>query len=442
MKQSRIKNYSPWVDGLKSFYSELRQTNPTLPDYAEIAIVGAGPTGLSAAYHLLQSGYDPKKIVVLEKALVGEIPGRSAGIVSIEPEHDCSELRKIYENEKVRKIMDSYKESRTYIEQMIDAAKMDCEFEKRGSLFIGRNNDEEYLTEEAVLRRTYGFDAEFRDIQLSDYTKAIFMPNDYALNPRRFCTELAKYLFSRGVVIIENTEVDDFYEDGKIEIEVIKNKRKNTIYAAKIVLAGQEIPHDFNYERLNRSTNPLLNLLQNILSIETYALTTRQLSESEIKNIGMESGASFIDIKQPFFYGRLTHDNRLLVGGNDLLTILSGLFSRKKIRTLRKKFMHNFQIFNENDIDYEWKGRMRIMLDVFPLVYNQENVYVAGPSAHIQYAVLSGRTAANNIMGIQDDYSELFSDKREINTRIFSTYPDEKISLVLELLGKTERFDD
>ena len=444
MISSRIKDYSPWLDNLKSLYDEIGQPQPRLPENAEIVIIGGGPTGLSAAYKLVDSGHSGNKIVILEKNIVGQMPGRSAGIVSIEPDHDCAELREIYDREKVKLVMDSYIKSRSYIQEIIDKTNMECDFEKSGSLFIGKDKDIEYLKEEASLRRMHGFDAEFRNIKLSEYTAAIYMQNDFTLNPRKFCAELAKYLFSKGVLVYENTEADAFYGDSnRIRIKTVdKNNKTESICADKVVLAGQDVPHDFGYERLHGSDNILSKILGRGISIETYALATRQLNESEIKNIGMESRASFIDIHQPFFYGRLTPDNRLLIGGDDLFGFLSKLFSRKKTESLKEKFIHHFPEFSEADIDYEWKGNMRIMLDVFPLVYNQKNVYVAGPSAHIQYAVLSGISTANQLISNEDNYSELFSDKREINLKVFVTYLIEKIALFYELCGGTERFDD
>ncbi|MDI6721092.1 MAG: FAD-dependent oxidoreductase [Candidatus Aenigmarchaeota archaeon] len=185
-----------------------------------------------------------------------------------------------------------------------------------GSRYFMNMEDSDYLEEEARIRNENGFPCEVRsDARLGDNAIYLLDKTDASVNPAKFCTELAGYLEDKGVRIYENSPVRGI---GDRDVYSMEGK----VRSGKIILSGQNVPSQFGRGGFS------------LPSIETYCMATEPLTQEQIEAIGTNSRTLFWDGNMPYIYGKLTEDNRLLVGGGDLLSALSPLFAERKMRQL------------------------------------------------------------------------------------------------------------
>ncbi|KAH8701675.1 FAD dependent oxidoreductase [Talaromyces proteolyticus] len=77
----------------------------TLPNKADIAIIGSGITGISTAYHLLQQQPDLRITILEARALTSGATGRNGGHCKEAPYVDYSELKDLYGKEAATKVV-------------------------------------------------------------------------------------------------------------------------------------------------------------------------------------------------------------------------------------------------------------------------------------------------------------------------------------------------
>ena len=386
-------SHSIWLDGLSPSRDCLTENKSS-----KIVIVGGSFTGLSTAYHLLLQGYLGSDISIIEKGYIGQEAGRSAGLLAKSTESNI--LRYVYNfgEKEAKQVWESQREGIELIVNTIKKHALKCGFESKGSRLYATKEETAYLEEEAEARNRFGFKVEIRHHpSLGEQDTYLFDPSDCTINPAALCTELSKYLEGEGVKIYENTKA--YYICNKATAIYSDH---GILKADKIVLAGQRVPQQFRKGGTS-------------LPIETYCLTTRRLRTAEIVSIGLHNRQIFWDSDIPFFYGKLTPDNRLLVGGGDLFLPLSKLFSKRKRKQLKDKLMEYFPQLSEEDINYEWSGIMHIKSDFLPVIGNDGNIFYAGTSAGIQHAVLSGKVVADKIAGKKTQYDTLFDPNRKVS---------------------------
>ncbi len=392
-----MKTHSLWTESIEQKRPKLESDVKT-----DVAIVGGGFSGLSAAYHLIKNNYSGQ-ITILEKECVGITPGNSAGLVSAStPERDLQYEIEISGLEKALEIWSANQVGFETVRNIIKELHIPSMSEK-GGVYLGSAEIADYLKKEADIRSRQGFAALFSDkphVKAGNNSFSLIEPEDFLVNPAQFCQKLADYLAVKGVVIYEKSSVT------KVEKEMgVLYTKTGIIDAEKIVLAGGNVPSQFKCGRKS-------------LPIESYCLATEPLTENQIKETGLNTFPMFWNGDSPYFYGRLTPDKRLLVGGEDLFLFCSPLFSNKKTTSLERKFRKNFPQLENVKIEYAWKGPINVTADILPVVgqdKKHKRVYFSGNSPGMNYAVLSGRILADKISGdSSDDKDGLFSSERKI----------------------------
>lgn len=390
-----MKPYSVWLEGMGPTRNSL---NGNKSD--KVAVVGGSFNGLSTAYHLLQEGYAGTDITILDKGYIGQAPGRSAGQLAKSTETDFLDDVNELGEEGAKHAWESQRESIDILRRIISQYGLDCGFESNGSRYYGSSEDIEYLQDEAAARNRNGFPVEIRRTpQLGDNDVYLFDPTDCTIDPARYCAEFAKSLEKEGVRIYENTPVTSL-DSGIIQTP------GGRMDAGRIVLSGQNVPGSFG-------------LGKRAIPVETYCMATRPLAQDEIRGIGLEDRAIFWGSDVPYFYGKLTPDDRLLVGGGDLvhyprwIPFIPQMLDRRKKRQLKGRFVEYFPQFTESDIDYSWGGTMHVTTDFLPVVGSEGNIIYSGNAAGIPHATLLGKVVASRIAGKQTEYDELFDAKRK-----------------------------
>lgn len=195
----------------------------SLPLKADVAIVGSGFTGLSAALTLLDRG---RGVVVLD----GDVPGYGAST------RNGGQVGSGNQKFRVRRLIELYGERHAvallregtqmldYIEQLITTEKIECHFQRCGR-FRGAVRVEHFdamARDMEDLRRFAGVESYMvpRAEQLSEIGSDSFcggsvLPNDASLHPALYHSGLMERVEGRGGAIVGNCRVRDIQREGQ-----------------------------------------------------------------------------------------------------------------------------------------------------------------------------------------------------------------------------------
>ena len=302
---SEFHNGSYWFDSLAAPAEP--EPPPPLPDRTDVAIIGAGYTGLWSAYYLKQQQPD-LNIVVLEADTVGfGASGRNGGWCigaawGIEGLL-ASEEHRARGMALQRAMFDTVDE----VGRVSQAENIDCHYHKGGSLSVATlpfhvpqlkaqlahlhalgfsEDDYRWLPPEASTAR----------IGMTPNLGASYLRHCAAIHPARLVRGLADRLRQRGVVIIERTPVTAI-EPGRV------HTRRGSLAADRIVRATEG--YTDSIEGQGRQMLPLYSMM----------VATEPLPDSVIDEIGLRQRETFGDPRRLVIYGQRTLDNRIAFGG-------------------------------------------------------------------------------------------------------------------------------
>ena len=263
----------------------------------DVAIVGAGITGLTAAFLLANEG---EQVVVLEADRVAAgTTGASSAHVTAVPDRGYQALLQQAGEDSARALVERSRAGLEFIATLIGSQDIACDFARVPAYLFSETADHrQQLDEECRAAARLGCAAEpTRDVPLPwDVTGGVRYPQQAVLNPVRYLTGLARLAESRGASICENTRVVDIGEDGR---SVRLMTPHATVRARAVILATH---------------TPLgINLVQTeVAPYRSYILAL---------NVGPAlAQALFWDTSDPYFYLR-PYDTAgtpiALVGGVD-----------------------------------------------------------------------------------------------------------------------------
>ena len=200
-----------WTDGLEPFSS------PTAPPThrTDVAVIGGGLTGLSAALTLAQSGCD---VTVFEAGTIGDgAAARSAGSLSHVPKASIDDLTAAYGRNTALSIYREARTAREYVESLIRNLEIDCGLQTVPR-FLAAHSERAFQRQRGHLE---GLRASWGDVELvpredqrrmigSDaFFGGIKMANSATLQPARLQGGLAHAAVSAGAHLLLGTRVLD-----------------------------------------------------------------------------------------------------------------------------------------------------------------------------------------------------------------------------------------
>src|SRR5437762_6237794 len=203
----------------KNYWLETVATSPApsagdLPDYAEVAIVGGGYCGLSAARTLAKRGV---KVAVFEAETFGwGASSRNGGMVLTGMKLPVPTLVKRYGREAVRKMYAASLESIDCVEQIVREENIDCNFSRCGHLEVAckQSHFNGYEESAALIQREFNHElrivpkSELRGEIGSDiYCGGMVDETSAGLNPARYVAGLARAAHHAGASLYDRTRV-------------------------------------------------------------------------------------------------------------------------------------------------------------------------------------------------------------------------------------------
>ncbi|MBX3493659.1 MAG: FAD-binding oxidoreductase [Parvibaculum sp.] len=374
-----------------SWYAATAAALPPLPplagdETADVCIVGAGYTGLSAALHLAERGYS---IVVLEAERIGwGASGRNGGQLGTSQRKDQRSLEKMLGAEWARRLWDLGLESNALVKDLIARHDIACDL-KPGLLHAAwKRGDAAWLKDDVeYLAANHGYDKsryvprdEMREMVASDcYWGGALDAGGAHLHPLNYALGLARACLAKGVRIYEGTRAVDISRSGV-------RTAQGAVSASHIVLACNA--HLGRLEpRIAGAIMPINNF---IVATEPLGARARELIRDDV---------CVQDTKFVIDYYRLSPDGRLLFGGGESY---SPNLPKDIAGFVRKPMLRVFPQLEDVRIDYAWGGTLAITMKRIPhfgrLAPNI--LYAHGYSGQgINIATLGGKLLAEAVAG-------------------------------------------
>lgn len=378
-----------------SYYAATARGAPQLgplasDESADICIIGAGYTGLSAALHLAERGYS---VTVLEAECVGfGASGRNGGQLGTGHRKDQRTLEEKLGHDWAHRLWALAEDSVATVKDVIARHNIDCDLTPGILQAAWKRNEAPWLEDEAAhMAREYGYEkmryvppAEMRDmVGATRYFGGLLDSGAAHLHPLNYCLGLARAALSKGVRIYEQTRATGVTHADPARITT----PTGTIAARHVVIA----------------CNAYLGRLEpriagRIMPVNNFIIATEPLGESRARalirdNVGVQDTKFVID------YYRLSPDNRLLFGGGENY---SSRFPRDIAAFVRKPMLRVFPQLDNVRIDYAWGGTLAITMPRLPDIGRlAPNVFYAqGYSGQgINIATLAGKLIAEAVAG-------------------------------------------
>ena len=333
---------------------------------ADIAIVGGGITGLSAAYHFKQR-YPNKQIVVLEGQRIGfGASGRNSGFISQEY-HGWDSLFFSKGAAAVEPYAEYAERGYRQLVETIAREAIDCDLQESGALRLAKKDAEVRTLEKQVaayaqLGRSVelwqGKDLAAR-IGSEFYPAGVFLPHWATLHPGKLVRGLRSTVEALGVHTYEHTPVQQLRRGSPVEL-VCPDGR---LSADTVVVA-------------TNAYTPQLGLFRHILMpLHLYVMVTRPVDEAVIGHGAWTSvpGRYEMDATHTI---RLTPDGRLLIRGGARYDYNSRVADRHQPRAyqrLAERLLARYPYLGNVRAAHGWSGVMALTRAHTPLLGRLEN---------------------------------------------------------------------
>ena len=356
----------------------------------DVCVVGAGFTGLSAAAHLADKGYD---VILLDTHRVGfGASGRNGGQVGTGQRVDQRALERMVGAEHAHALWVLALDAVQLVRDLIDENAIDCGFCEG---IIHADHRKRLVPESrayaAHLRDAYGYQkirALARDemhhlVGSKAYWGGTLDIGGGHIHPLRFAFGLARFAAKRGVRIFECSQVTELVQTAPA---IVRTARAE-IRADHVVLACNGYLGRLNGQVARR-----------VMPINNFIIATEPLSDAVAQAL-IRNNHAVADSKFVINYFRLSSDNRLLFGGGESYGYR---FPRDIAALVRKPMLEIFPHLKDTRIDYAWGGTLAITMNRMPhFARIRGNILSAsGYSGHgVAMATLGGKIAAEAIAG-------------------------------------------
>lgn len=373
-----------------SWYAATANAMPDHPPlqgeaHADVCIVGAGYSGLSAALHLRERGYD---VVVLDAHRVGwGASGRNGGQLGSGQRVAQADLEARLGREKARILWDLAEESKTLAKSLINRHAINCDLRPGVLEAMHRPGFERDAREEvALLNDHYNYPHarfvernEIRAMVASEGYHSGILDTDAAhLHPLNYALGLAHAAAQTGVRLHEHTRVTRV-TTGRVETA------KGTVTAPHILLACNGYLCGLEGSVAAR-----------VMPINNFIAATAPLPDPAAL---IRDDVAVCDSRFVVNYFRLSRDGRLLFGGGESYGYR---FPADIAAKVRKPMLEVFPHLADTRIDHAWGGTLAITMDRLPHFARPAPgiLSVSGYSGHgVGMATLAGKLASEAIAG-------------------------------------------
>ncbi len=362
---------------------------------ADVAVLGGGIAGCSAALHLAKRGY---RVALLEAHAVGYgASGRSGGQTIFGLAVSQKALAAEVGRDDARRLFDLSVEALDLTQSLINENAIDCDYHPNHVHVAVKPRHLRELDDWArELReecdyasvRLLNRDELLAHVQSGRYLGGLIDPRSGHLHPLKFTQGVARAAETAGARIFENSQVLR-YEDGR---EVTVHTAQGSVRCAHLVLCGNAYIG---------SVAP--SLARRILGVGTYIIATEPLGEERVRAL-LPSNAAIADINWILDYFRRSADHRLLFGGR---VSYSAVQPPRLAESMRSRMLRIFPTLTDVRVAHAWGGYLDITMNRAPDFGRlAPNVfYCQGFSGHgMSLSGLAGKLVAEAVAGTAERF--------------------------------------
>jgi glycine/D-amino acid oxidase-like deaminating enzyme len=363
-----------------------------LPESADVAIIGAGFTGLSAALSLAKRG---AKVVVLETETIGwGASSRNGGMVLTGLKLGVNKLFSTYGRELTRRMYAASLETIETVERIIKEENIACDFIRTGHLEVACNpaHFADYARQVEVIAREFNHRLRVvpRDQLRSEIGSDIYYGGmvdevSASLNPARYVAGLAAAAMRAGVKICERTRLQNIQRESRAGAPGFRlNSSRGAIWARNVLVGTSGY---------TGAATPALR--KKIIPIGSFIITTEVLPETLARELSPRNRQIY-DSKNYLYYYRLTPDNRMLFGGRAAFFPETDQTIRKSAEILQRGMIEVYPQLRDTKIEYVWGGTLDFCFDIMPHAGQIDGIYFAvGYAGHgVAMATYQGKKMA------------------------------------------------
>jgi len=365
---AQFRNSPYWLDWAGPVLDELTAGPESLPTRAEVAIIGAGYTGLSAALELARAG---RHVVVLDAVGAGAgCSSKNGGLLG--PSYHKLGLEGLAASHGKDKAYKVIAESRECLESLLDfisSEKIDCDLRRTGR-FRGADQPKHYedlAREIEGLKKTVDLDADMvsradqrAEIGSDAYYGGAVYHHDGHLDPGRYVAGLASRVTDAGAAILGQAAVTGVRQDGNVFTLSIGTRR---LKADQVLVAT------------NGYTPAALGWFRRrVIPIRSAIIATEAVEPSLIKELSPKNRC-FAGTSRLMLYYRPSPDGtRMIFGGRTF-----DLDDRPMAYTkdLYRQLIRIFPQLADVKISHCWSGTVAYTFDHVPHIGRHKGLYFA-----------------------------------------------------------------
>ncbi len=381
--------------------SPLVAASPELSDFVDVAVIGGGFCGLSAARTLAKRGV---KVAVFEAETFGwGASSRNGGMVLTGMKLPVPVLIKRYGREAVRKMYAASLESIDCVEKIIREENIECNFSRCGHLEVACKQAYFDGYEESVALIQREFNHELRIIPKKELRSEIGsdiyfggMVDDASagLNPARYVAGLALAAQCAGACLHHHTRVE------RVEAASFNGARRFRVQTSRGAITAREVI--LASGAYTTEATPALR--KKIIPIGSYIIATEVLPDHLARELSPRNRMIY-NSKHFLYYYRLTPDNRILFGGRAAFFPETENTVRRSAEILRRGMIGVYPQLRHAKVEFVWGGTLDFTLDVMPHAGKLDGMYfAAGFAGHgVAAATWFGAKLAGLICGDPND---------------------------------------
>lgn len=359
----------------------------------DVAIVGAGLTGLSAALHLARKGAN---VQVFERETVGwGASGRNGGMATVGLSIGVRDAIARYGADTTKAYLLNYHDAVDTIEKLVGEEGIDCDFARTGKLnlaskpahFDGLRKSHEVLAGLGFETSLVGRSELRSEIGSDQFHGAMADAKSAGLHVGKFTKGLAEAAVRAGATIHEKASVERFRRLGGTKHELVT--ARGTVQADQVLVATSGYTgRPFRWQQVR------------IAPVGSFIIVTEPLGKDVCDEL-LPTRRMASNSKNLLHYFRITPDHRLLFGGRARFTMSNPQSDEKCGRILRKAMTEVFPQLANARVDYCWGGLVDMSMDRMVHAGERDGLfYSLGYSGHgVQMATYMGKQMAEYLNG-------------------------------------------
>lgn len=387
---------------------------PALPTRVDVAVIGSGYTGLSAALTVARAG---RSVIVLEAGIPGVgASSRNGGMLGHALKPSLSTLSRRYGEKTAKALLTEAREAYDFLGRFITEEGIACDYAETGA-FTGIVKPAQYESlarETEQLSRTIGYEAhmvpksEVRDEIGTDlYCGGRVTPHRAGLHPARYHAGLIERVRQAGVAVHGNCPVTTIQRNSSgftVTMPGASLSARNVIVATNGYTGGVT-----------------QSLRRRVIPVTSYMIATAPLSPNLMATL-MPKGRMLSDSNRLLCYFRPSPDNtRVLFGGRPAYTDIG---PQRAAERLSRYMSRIFPELSDVEVTHSWFGYIGYTFDRLPHVGERDGMHYAMGycGSGVVMSTWLGRKAALRLLGQQEGKSA-FGDIKHPTSPLYHGKP-------------------